>query len=262
MNPHVDRLLGHLGVVREAPSLAYLHRLVRQHQTRVPFETFTKLIDYEPGRARGDFLPPFDLYVERIVTRGAGGLCWTLARGFQTVLTDLGFHANFMVMDPGHLCVRVELPEGSYYADVGYAAPLFQAYPLNESFRLETEREMFDYHVGDDGIVVTRDPGPTKKLDPTPRTLDSLHELITGANDWSVPTSFLHRLSYTGFARDGIWTSVRNGTQLRFVAGGPAKTELAPDEVPAAIADWFGADPELVHEGLAVHARCAPAPAA
>ena len=46
-----------------------------------------------------------------------------------------------MVMRTGHCCVRVELPEGPFYADVGYAAPLFRAYPLFESFSLDTHRE-------------------------------------------------------------------------------------------------------------------------
>ena len=81
MTRATDRLLSHLALSREAPKLDFLDRIIREHQRRVPFETLTKLIDYEPGLARGDFLPPLDEYVERIVTRGAGGLCWTLARG-------------------------------------------------------------------------------------------------------------------------------------------------------------------------------------
>src|SRR4029077_1904982 len=109
----------------------------------------------EPGLARGDFLPALDLYVDRIVERGSGGLCWTLARGFHALLSSLGFDAHFMYMDPGHLCIRVELPEGPYYADVGYAAPIFRAYPLFESFTLETPRGTFDYAAREVGIVVT-----------------------------------------------------------------------------------------------------------
>jgi arylamine N-acetyltransferase len=166
----VDRLMGHLRLGREAPTLDYLHRIIHEHQLRVPFETLTKLIDYEPGLRRGDFMPPMSEYVERIVTRGGGGLCWTLANGLQVLLDDLGFDASLMYMAPGHCCVRVELPEGPFYADVGYAAPIFHAYPLFESFSLDTHRETFDYRVREDGIFVTRNPGPSKKLDPTPRT--------------------------------------------------------------------------------------------
>ena len=49
-----------------------------------------------------DFLPSLEEYVDRIVSRRAGGLCWTLARGFHFLLTDLGFDASLMIMAPGH----------------------------------------------------------------------------------------------------------------------------------------------------------------
>ncbi|MBK8232712.1 MAG: hypothetical protein IPK72_19545 [Candidatus Eisenbacteria bacterium] len=67
------RLLAHLELEPEVPTLDFLHRIIREHQLRVPFETLTKLIDYEPGRARGDFMPSMEEYVDRIITRGAGG---------------------------------------------------------------------------------------------------------------------------------------------------------------------------------------------
>ena len=254
VRPAMDRLLGHLHLGREEPTLAYLHRIVREHQCRVPFETLTKLIDYEPGLQRREFMPPIAEYVERIVTRGAGGLCWTLARGLQVLLDDLGFDAALMYMDPGHCCVRVELEEGPFYADVGYAAPIFQAYPLFESFSLDTHRETFDYSVREDGIFVTRNPGPSKKLDPAPRHLEELRDRIVAANDWRAPQSFLHRLAYAAFV-GGVYTSLRDGTLTRYLPEGPEKTELAPEDVPVALADIFGADPALYVEAAAVRRR-------
>jgi arylamine N-acetyltransferase len=250
--PVFDRFLDHLGLGREAPTLEYLHRIIREHQLRVPFETLTKLLDYEPGLRRGDFMPPIEVYVERIVTRGAGGLCWTLARGLHVLLRDLGFDASLMYMDPGHCCVRVELPEGPYYADVGYAAPLFRAYPLFESFSLETHRETFEYRVREDGIFVARNPGPSKKLDPTPRRLEELRAFIAAANDWSAPQSFLHRLAY---ARDvgGVYTSLRQTTLTRYRPEGIEKTELAPGDVAAVLADVFVVDPALYIEAAEIH---------
>ena len=255
-----DRLLGHLRLDREAPSRDYLDRIIREHQLRVPFETLTKLLDYEPGIQRGDFMPPFEEYVERIVTRGAGGLCWTLARGLHLLLTDLGFDASLMYMDPGHCCVRVELLEGPRYADVGYAAPLYRAYPLFESFSLDTHREKFVYDVREDGIYVTRNPGPSKRLDPMPRRLEDLRPRIEAANDWAAPQSFLRRLSY---ARDvnGIYTSLRDGTLSRYLPGGAETTPVSAEEAPAVLAGVFGADPALYIEAAEVHRRYAAAPA-
>jgi arylamine N-acetyltransferase len=250
----VDRLLEHLQLAREAPSLDYLDRLIAQHQRRVPFETLTKLLDYEPGLRQGDFMPTMDRYVDRIVTRGAGGLCWTLARGFQVLLDDLGFDASLMYMEPGHCCVRVELPDGPFYADVGYAAPIFRAYPLFTSFALDTHREAFEYRVSDEGILVTRRPGPTKKLDPAPRRLEELRHLIAAANDWRAPQSFLHRLVYARHVGD-VYTTLRDGVLARYLPGGAVLTDVSPEEAPSVLRDVFGADPLLYVEAAEVHRR-------
>ncbi|MBK8233080.1 MAG: arylamine N-acetyltransferase [Candidatus Eisenbacteria bacterium] len=253
------RLLAHLELEPEAPTLEFLHRIIREHQLRVPFETLTKLIDYEPGRARGDFMPSMEEYVDRVVTRGAGGLCWTLARGLRELLHALGFDAALMYMDPGHCCVRVEFPEGPQYADVGYAAPIFRAYPLFESFTLETHRESFDYRVDGDAIQVTRNPGPTKHLDPTPRRLAELQPLITAANDWTVLSSFLRRLVYARYL-DRVYTTLRDGVLTRYTGPDPQTVELSADQIPAALADVFHADPDLYREAAAVKRRHEPDP--
>jgi hypothetical protein len=150
--------------------------------------------------------------------------------------------------------VRVELPEGPQYADVGYAAPIFRAYPLFESFTLETHREQFVYRAGEDGIVVTRQPGPSKRLDPTPRRLDELHGRIAAANDGSAPQSFLHRLAYAREV-DGVYTSLRDGTLTRYRPGGADTTELTPADAPGALAEVFGADPNLYVEAAKVLSR-------
>lgn len=252
-----DRFLRHLELDREAPALGYLDQVIREHQLRVPFETLTKITDYEPGLVRGDFLPTMDEYIGRMVERGAGGLCWTLARGLHFLLTDLGFEADLMYMDPGHCCVRVDLPEGPHYADVGYAAPIFRAYPLFESFSLDTPRERFEYEVREDCIFVTRQPGPVKQLDPSPRTLESLKPITDAANDWNAGRSFLHNLAYSGFA-DGVYTTINNGLFRRYLPSGLEETTVEPAVIPGLLRDVFGADPDLYTEAAEVHARFMP----
>jgi len=251
---HAGRFLAHLGLAREAPSLDYLHRIIDRHQRRVPFETLSKLADYEPGLARGDWLPPIELYIERIIERGAGGLCWTLARGLHFLLTELGFDAAFMYMDPGHCCVRVELPEGSYYCDVGYSAPIFRAYPLFTSFTLDTASERFDYDVRDDGIFVTRNPGPTKRLDPAPRALESLQSHVAAANDWSAERSFLRIIAVSAYV-DGVYTSLRDGLYRRFLPSGIEEQQVTADEARALVEGVFGIDATLYDEAVEVRAR-------
>jgi hypothetical protein len=101
---------------------------------------------------------------------------------------------------------------------------------------------------------VTRKPGPSKTLDPTPRRLEELSGHITAANDWRAPQSFLHRLAYAGFV-DGVYTSLREGTLTRYLPEGQEKTELAPGDVPSALEKIFGADPALYVEASEVRRR-------
>ena len=73
LDPYVSSFLDHLGLDRQRPSLDYLNALVRQHQLKVPFETLTKIIDYERGYREVDFLPDIGRYVGRTVSAGTGG---------------------------------------------------------------------------------------------------------------------------------------------------------------------------------------------
>ena len=129
--------------------------------------------------------------------------------------------------------------------------------PLFESFSIDTHREKFDFDVREDGIFVTRNPGPSKQLDPTPRRLEELCDRIVAANDWHAPQSFLHRLVYAGFVGD-VYTSLRDGVLTRYLPGGAEKTEISPHEAPAALADLFGADPALYTQAAEVRSRYLP----
>ena len=139
---------------------------------------------------------------------------------------------------------------------MGYAAPIFQAYPLFESFSLDTPRERFEYDVRGDGIFVTRNPGPTKTLDPMPRRLGDLRHLIAASNDWSSPQCFLRRLAYAGYV-DGVYTSFNNGTLRRYRPAGLETTEIAGDDASKMMADVFRADPALYLEAADIQRRLA-----
>lgn len=248
----IEAFLGHLGLQRQAPDLAYLNVLVDRHQRRVPFETLTKLIDYERGHESGEFLPDIETYVNRIVTSGTGGTCWTLARGFHWLLSQLGFDAKYMIMEPGHVCLRVELDQ-AYYADVGYAAPLFRAYPLNESFTVEDVRCSFHYEVTDDGIVTRQTPGPVKRLITTPRDFKEFDPLIKDANQWT-PDSFLTRLSIFSYLQ-GVPTGLINGTLKRHLPEGLDECSLSHEETLSWFVEKFGVDPDIYCQAGLIHSR-------
>ena len=105
---------------------------------------------------------------------------------------------------------------------------------------------------------MTRNPGPTKKLDPTPRRIEELTDLVTAANDWSPPQSFLHRLVYAGDV-NGVYTSLQSGTLTRYLPAAPRTRSSRPRTRPPHLADVFGADPALYLEAAEVLRRYRPA---
>jgi arylamine N-acetyltransferase len=152
-------------------------------------------------------LPSIEEYINRIVHLGAGWTCWTHTRGFHWLLTQLGFSVQYLYLDPGHLCLKVDLDQ-PYYVDVGYCAPLFKAYSLIQSFKVEDQREVFDYQSTDQKITITKTPGPTKTLNPVPVELEEMEPLIKQSNDWE--TSFVLKDILIFTYVDDVPTSINN----------------------------------------------------
>ena len=177
------------------PSLAYLNQLIHAHQHEVPFETHTRIADYYEFL---DHLVPIPVYVERLEF-GAGGVCWTLARGFHWLVQQLGFESKYYYMDPGHVCVVVTLSEGDFYCDVGYCAPFFEAKPLKSSFLATSPQEIFKYEVKTDSVLVTRTPGPVKTLILKPQTPAQINAYFEEAN--SLGNKFLTKLRVLKFVK-------------------------------------------------------------
>jgi arylamine N-acetyltransferase len=246
-----ERFLAHMGLSVERPSVDYLHRIVGSHQRSVVWETATKIIDAEERAAAALPLPEVGEYIERIVGRGAGGTCWTHARGLRWLLSELGFDAAYMYMDPGHLCVRVEL-DGCWYADVGYGAPLFRAYPLMESFTVSHPQERFEYRVREGDVLVTREPGPVKTLDPTPRRFEEFTLRIVDANTWR-ERSFLTRLDVHGYV-GGASMRLSENRLRRWDGGGMTEEMLDEDGIRRLLREGFGMDPELYFRAREIRA--------
>ena len=246
-----DRFLRHLGVPRDRPTVDTLHRLVGAHQHAVRWETLTKIIDAEELEQSGSVLPEIGVYIERIIERGGGGTCWTHARGFHWLLTELGFEAHYIYMDSGHLCLRVELDQ-PWYADVGYGAPLFRAYPLLESFTIEHPQERFVYRVRESDVLVTRDPGPEKVLELPPRRFEDFTDRIADANIWR-EGSFLTRLELHGYI-DGVATRLSENRLRRWHPGGATEQVLDDLEIRDLLAGAFRFDPDIYFRAREIRA--------
>ena len=117
------RRIGHDGP--RDPSLATLRALIAAHSAAIPFENIDVLL----GRP-----PKLDLasLAGKLVADGRGGYCFELNALLRAGLTALGFQVAGLLgrvirgMAPDaqrpatHMALRVDLPEGSFLADVGF----------------------------------------------------------------------------------------------------------------------------------------------
>lgn len=244
----VERFLSHLQLSVQKPDLDFLHQLVDRHQRLVPWENLTKIIDTQETYDQ-PFLPPIELYIERMTAMGAGGTCWTLARGLHWLLQQLDYDVSYLYMDPGHLCLRVDLDQ-PYYVDVGYCAPLFRAYPLFESFETSNEREVFQYMVNGETIEVVRTPGPTKQLSPHPRSFEEFTEQFHKSNQWETSEVLKNILAYAYL--DHKPASLRGFSVRRHTGMDMEEWTITLEEQAQWLTRVFGIHPELVQKAQAI----------
>lgn len=242
----VDIYLARLKISRTAPSLSFLNTLIHAHQERIPFENFTRVCDYRDYPLTHN--PPIEDFIRRL-PKGAGGVCWTLARGFGWLLKNLDFEVQYLYMDPGHVCLKVSIDE-EYYVDVGYGAPFSKAWPLRQSFVVDTSAEKFEYRYKIETIDVERTPGPRKTLYLNSQHPTMIGEYFSRKNKWG-ENRFFSVLLVSRF---------ENGKLLRFLndkfqdyrTGELVERVLRPCEVSEVLSQTFGVNPDFYFRAKAI----------
>ncbi|OJD59884.1 hypothetical protein BAU26_16920 [Bacillus sp. N35-10-4] len=245
----VNSFLSFLGTTKQPTSLKFLNELIKAHQEKIKWETLTKIIDWEKGNETGNYFPSIETYINRITTKGLGGTCWTHSIGFHWLLSNLGFNVHYMYMDPGHLCLRGKLDQ-PYYVDVGYCAPLLQAYPLYESFQVSNARETFTYEVSNNRIKIARNPGLAKILHTEPIHLSSMKELITKSNDWHT-SPVLKKIQIFGYI-NGIPTSINDNVLKRYFQGKKIEQSLTYSGLNYWITERFCINQEICERAIEI----------
>ena len=122
---NLDAYLRRIGLAERPPAtLDGLRTLHRAHLVAIPYED----IDVQLGRPVTIEREPI---FEKIVTRGRGGWCYEMNGLLGWALGELGFDVTRSVgavmremwgeaAVRNHLVLKVELPEGTYLADVGF----------------------------------------------------------------------------------------------------------------------------------------------
>jgi arylamine N-acetyltransferase len=127
-----QRYLDILGVSFEQPDWDTLHRLTRAHLLTVPYELLSKIHYYNHREQNGWLVPPVEVFVENLATKGWGGNCFILNFNFGRLLEALGYRLDYCRVSPGHVAIRVYLDGRVWYVDVGYGAPTYRPLLLEE----------------------------------------------------------------------------------------------------------------------------------
>ncbi|WP_161780704.1 arylamine N-acetyltransferase [Tumebacillus flagellatus] len=128
----VQQYLEHLGVVAERPDWETLAKLTQAHLLKIPYELLSKIHYYNHREENGWLVPPAEVFVENLVSKGWGGNCFILNFNFGRLLEALGYELDYCRVAPGHMAIRVHLDGKVWYTDVGYGAPTYRPLLLDE----------------------------------------------------------------------------------------------------------------------------------
>lgn len=137
----MKRYLAILGVPQQRPGIEQLSLLIRRHLERIPYETLSKFYYYNQSES----VPGFDTFVDRLVEKGWGGNCYTLNINFGRLLQKIGYTVDYVLVDPGHIALKVELNGDFYYVDVGYGSPLFKPVLLESEMNINGGSEQIAF---------------------------------------------------------------------------------------------------------------------
>ncbi len=250
--------IGLKDIGRIEPSLELLDKLVEHHQLHVPFE------DLDPYQLRKPVALDVDSLYQKIVVKRRGGYCFELNKLFEALLAACGFEVWPSIgrnvrgssgklrdtLSPiMHRSEIVRLDGRLYSVDVGYGGPMpARAFALENGARTESYGQLFEVRRLDSAwwqIAYRRvscadsEPfAPVLNLMESPAQ-EGDFELMSHWCCTHPQSPFLNNLICNRRLPNGN-VYLRNNTLTRTVDGRKETTELADEEIDAALEREFG----------------------
>jgi N-hydroxyarylamine O-acetyltransferase len=245
-----------------APTFETLKGLHYAHALSIPFENLDVLAK------RPILLDPASLQ-KKLVREKRGGYCFEVNALFAAVLRELGFDVTTLIgrvrwMSPedvdtarSHMLMRVELPEGSYLADVGFGG-LTMTGPIRFETGIEQQtphepRRLLDHEDGFElqaRIAGTWTPIYRFTMEPHRRTDYEVASWYTSTHPSSIFVQFL----IAGLPREGQWLSLFNRDFKIRGLDGKAETRVldSADEIAEVLKTHFGISLSEEDKALAI----------
>lgn len=247
LDAYLDRI-GYDGPL--APTLETLKAIHHAHALSIPFENLDVL-------AKRPINLDLASLQKKLVTEKRGGYCFEVNALFAAVLRELGFNLTTLIgrvrwmlpeeMDAGrlHMLMRVELPEGSYLADVGFGG-LTMTGPIRFETGVEQQtphepRRLLEH---EDGLELQAKiagewtPIYRFTLEPHRRTDYEVASWYTSTHPSSIFVQFL----IAGLPQEGRWLSLFNRDfKIRGLDGkAEARVLDSADEIAEVLDTYFG----------------------
>jgi len=232
------------------PTLQTLKAIHYAQAVSIPFENLDVL-------AKRPILLDLASLQKKLVTERRGGYCFEVNALFAAALKELGFDVTTLIgrvrwMAPeevdtarSHMLMRVELPEGSFLADVG-----FGGLTMTGPIRFETDIEQETPHeprrllAHEDGLELQAKIGdswvPVYRftLEPHRRTDYEVASWYTS----TYPSSIFVQFLIAGRPQEGKWLSLFNREFKIRGLDGKAETRVldSADEIAEVLARYFG----------------------
>lgn len=232
------------------PTFETLKAIHHAHALTIPFENLDVL-------AKRPINLDLASLQKKLVQDRRGGYCFEVNALFAAALRELGFDVTTLIgrvrwMSPeevdtarSHMLMRVELPEGSYLADVGFGG-LTMTGPIRFDTGVEQEtphepRRLLDH---EDGLElqakVAGEWTPIYRftLEPHRRTDYEVASWYTSTHPSSIFVQFL----IAGLPQDGKWLSLFNRDFKIRGLDGKAGTRIldSADEIAEVLETYFG----------------------
>lgn len=130
----LDRILNHLRLTYQPPTVAALDALLAAWAERIPWESASRIALHQDPGAPADYARLPGQFFADALRWGSGGTCFESNLALRTLLAALGFEVTLHFCDMGeqrdpHCATLVVIDNTAYLADMGY--PVAAALPLD-----------------------------------------------------------------------------------------------------------------------------------
>ncbi|NWF89156.1 MAG: arylamine N-acetyltransferase [Ignavibacteriaceae bacterium] len=251
-----DKYLSLLEQKREAPSVEYLHKIVKSHLIKIPFENISKLLLKQKNATT---IPDLVQYLEGIEKYNFGGTCYSNNYYLYLLLQHLGFEVKLCGCDMKnpdvHLISIVTIDNREFIVDGGYAAPFLEPMPRdlktdyvielgNEQYILkpkndEEKSHLEQYHNGELKHWYTAKPQS--------RNFDEFEKVIR--DSYADKAMFMNAILITRFFENGSIV-LRNLNLTETIDGKTSAAKIVFEEIPELVNNKFGIPAELVRKAI------------